>query len=321
MKGSEKFVIGVDIGATNIKTGVVGTNGSILNQVTLPTMADHGPAVVIDQIVKSIRNSSLSYSFKDCIGIGIGAPGVVSSEDGKVRNPPNFSDWDSVDVCKEIKKIFPMRVLVENDANCAALAEARFGAGVDFKDFLFVIWGTGIGGGIILDHKLFRGKDGGAGEIGHVSIDYKGEQCNCGGTGCIESYVGQKYLSKRTKEILLKLNKNDRKIIEDLVGGDFDKIEPAILSRAAEMGDPTSISVLENAGKLMGVAFASVLNVLDLEVVIIGGGVSAVPDFVYKSILDTIRARVLKPHKAGIKVIRAKLGNNAGIIGAASLVL
>jgi len=321
MKGSEKFVIGVDIGATSIKTGIVGMNGSILNQVSFPTLADRGPALVIEQIIKSIRNSLASYSLEDCMGIGIGAPGVVSNEDGKVRNPPNFSDWDSVDVAKEIKKIYPRRVLVENDANCAALAEARFGAGVDFKDFLFVIWGTGIGGGIILDHKLFRGKDGGAGEIGHVSIDYEGEQCNCGGIGCIESYVGQRYLSKRTKEILLKLNKNERKIIEDLVGGDFDKIEPAILSRAAEMGDPTSISVLENAGKLMGVAFASVLNVLDLEVVIIGGGVSAVPDFVYTSILDSIRARVLKPHRAGIKVIRAKLGNNAGIIGAASLVL
>jgi glucokinase len=212
-------------------------------------------------------------------------------------------------------------VHIENDANCAALAEARFGAGKEFKDFLFVIWGTGVGGGIILNHRLFHGPGGGAGEIGHLSIDYEGAACNCGGTGCIESYIGQRYLSQRTKDILRTLDSDKREIIVKLVKGDLDRIDPAIVSKAAELGDPTAISILKEAGTLLGAALASIMNVLDLEIAVIGGGISAAPGFVYEAILSSIRSRVLKPHQAGVKVIRAMLGNNAGIIGAASLVL
>jgi glucokinase len=184
-----------------------------------------------------------------------------------------------------------------------------------------VIWGTGVGGGIILDHKLFNGPGGGAGEIGHLSIYYKGAKCNCGGTGCIESYIGQRYLSQRTKEILKTLSPDKREIIVKLVDGDLDKINPAVISKAAEFGDPTAISILKEAGTLLGAALASIMNVLDLEVAVIGGGISAAPDFVYDAILTSIRARILKPHQPGVKVIRALLGNSAGIIGAASLVL
>jgi glucokinase len=321
MKSKKSFAIGVDLGATTVKTGIVETNGSISDQISFESKADKGPAVVIQQIIFSIQQVLGKHELRDCKGIGIGTPGVVSSKDGTVQHPPNFANWTSVDVAKKVRQSFPVPVHVENDANCAALAEARFGAGIEFKDFLFVIWGTGVGGGIILNHRLFHGPDGGAGEIGHLSIDYNGAACNCGGTGCIESYIGQRYLSQRTREILKTLGNDEREIIVKLVNGNLDKIEPAIISKAAELGDPTAISILKEAGTLLGAALASIMNVLDLEVAVIGGGISAAPAFVYEEILSSVRARVLKPHKAGVKVVRALLGNNAGIIGAASLVL
>jgi glucokinase len=322
MNTKKTYAIGIDIGATTIKAGIVNKNGTIPDQLSSDTKAEKGPAVVIQQIVFTIQELFGKHNPSECIGIGIGAPGVVSTIDRTVQHPPNFSDWTKVDVAGQIRKKFKIPVQIENDANCAAIAEAKFGAGIEFKDFLFVIWGTGIGGGIILDRKIYRGPNGGAGEIGHVSIDYNGRLCNCGSYGCIESYIGQKYLSQRTREILLATSKSDIQTkIEKLVNGDLNLIDPAVISQAAEEGDPIARDVLTEAGTLLGYALASTLNVLDLRVVIIGGGVSAAPAFVYEAIIKSLRSRVLKPHKEGIRVIRAKLGNTAGIIGAAILVL
>jgi glucokinase len=211
-------------------------------------------------------------------------------------------------------------VFIENDANVAAIAEATHGAGRDYKDFLFVIWGTGVGGGIILNHKIFRGPQGGAGEIGHITIDYNGPACNCGSRGCIESYIGQRYLSHRTAELLRNLSPGATPSrIVSLVEGNLSKIDPYIISKAAEDGDATARTVLEEAGELLGYALASALNVLDLRVVIVGGGISAAPQFVFKAIESALHSRVLRTHKSSVRVLKAALGNDAGIIGAANL--
>lgn len=322
MNARKTFAIGVDLGATTIKVGIVGKNGNIPDQLSVDSKANKGPAVVIQQIIFAVQELISRYKISECSGIGIGAPGVVSSTDGTVQHPPNFTDWTKVDLGKNIRKAFKLPVFIENDANCAAMAEARYGAGIEFKDFLFVIWGTGVGGGIILDRKIFHGPHGGAGEIGHISIDYNGRQCNCGNFGCIESYIGQRYLSQRTREIIQSLPKDGTlSKIELLVDGNLNKIDPAIISQAAEDGDPTATTVLGEAGTLLGCALASILNVLDLRVVVIGGGISAAPAFVYEAIISSVRERILKPHKENVRVIRAKLGNTAGIVGAASLVL
>jgi len=321
MNSKKSFAVGIDLGATTIKAGVVEKNGSIPDQFSVDSKANKGPKMVIQQIIFTIQELFGRHKPSECAGIGIGTPGLVSIDSGTVQHPPNFVDWGTVDITKEVRKAFKMPVFVENDANCAAIAEARYGAGIEFKDFLFVIWGTGVGGGIIIDRKIFRGPHGGAGEIGHISIDYNGRLCNCGNYGCIESYVGQRYLSQRTKEILTSAKDGLHTKLEQLVDGNLNKLNPEIISQAAEEGDQTAIGVLEEAGELLGCALASILNVLDLRVVVIGGGISAAPAFVYESIITSLRSRILKPHKEGVRVIRAKLGNKAGIVGAASLVL
>jgi glucokinase len=313
-----KSVIGVDLGGTTIKAGVVSAGGSILYQNKFPTLADRGPAVVVQQIATAIRDAIKQAGRTGTEGIGIGAPGVVDDE-GVVKAPPNFADWDVVPLKLEISKLFRGTLIgVENDANAAAIAESKFGAGVDHPNFLFVIWGTGVGGGIILDRKIFRGPTGGAGEIGHISIDYKGPQCNCGNVGCVEAFVGQRYLSQRSAQ---KLQNHPESRILQLVGGDFSKIEPVYISQAAHEGDSVAREMLIEAGELLGVGLASVMNIMDLRVSIIGGGISAAGDFVMQAVQESVIRHVLKPLRNEIRVLPAKLGNNAGLLGAAGLVM
>ena len=315
---SSPNVIGVDLGGTTVKSGLVSTTGEILCENKLPTRADEGPDAVIGQIEAGIRELMARDGSPKAPAIGIGAPGVVNDQ-GVVQAPPNLKGWDSVPLAEELMKRLPgQRVVVENDANAAAIAESRFGAGRGIPNFLFVIWGTGVGGGIILNGKIHRGPTGGAGEVGHISIDFNGPACNCGGHGCVEAYIGQRYLSQRTAE---RLRRHPDSSLLRLIGGDLTKLEPVYIAQAAEQGDAFAREVLSEAGRYLGVAIAAVMNMLDLRVSIIGGGISAVGDFVLDATADSVRGQVLKPLRPGIRVLRAQLGNAAGVLGAAGLVL
>lgn len=313
-----QYAIGVDLGGTTVKTGLVADTGSITYQNKFPSASGDGPKAVLKQIAFSVEDAMKHCDGHDIAGIGIGAPGVVDN-DGLVKAPPNFAHWDQEPLGKDLQKSFAgIPVRVENDANCAAIAESKFGAGKNFSDFLFIIWGTGVGGGIILNRQLYRGSTGGAGEVGHVSIDYNGPLCGCGSRGCIEAYIGQKYLSQRTVE---KLKAQPTSLILSLVGGDYSKIEPIYLSKAAQAGDQLARSILLEAGTFLGVAIGAVMNTMDLRISIIGGGISAAGDLVINAVKESVRAHVLKPLKDEIQVIQSQLGNDAGILGAAGLVL
>ncbi len=314
---SNEFVVGVDLGGTTVKTGLVSSDGRIVYQNKFPSNAVLKQDDVLRQIESSIRDATDHSDGATVRGIGIGSPGMVD-DDGNVKAPPNFADFDNVPLRKKIEDIFSIPVQVENDANAAAIAESRFGAGKPFPDFLFVIWGTGVGGGIILNRKIFRGPTGGAGEIGHICVAYQGVQCNCGSWGCVEAYVGQKYLSQRTAE---KLKKNPKSRIVEMVEGNLDRIEPVYIARAAKEGDVFAREVLLEAGLLLGVALGAVMNTMDLRVSIIGGGISGAGEFVMDAVKKSVQNHVLKPHRPDIKVLPAKLGNDAGILGAAGLVL
>jgi len=315
---NQDVAIGIDLGGTTIKAGVVSSEGSILYQNKVPTYADRGPVTVVQQIDLAVKDAVNKFPDAHVLGVGIGSPGVVD-DDGVVKAPPNFVHWDEVPLKQELTKLFPdARIGVENDANVAAIAESKFGAGVQFPNFLFVIWGTGVGGGIILNHKIFRGPTGGAGEIGHITIDYNGPQCNCGNIGCVEAYVGQRYLSQRAAQ---RLQSHPESRILKLVNGDFSRIEPVYISQAAHEGDEVARAILVEAGQLLGIGLASVMNIMDLRVSIIGGGISAAGDFVMNAVQKSVVQHVLKPLRNDIRVLPARLGNNAGILGAAGLVM
>jgi glucokinase len=319
MKNSNaQFAIGVDLGGTTVKTGLVTRTGEIEYHNKFDSNGEQGPEAVMEQIALSVNDAMNHRDGRAIIGIGIGAPGVVDN-DGFVKAPPNLARWEAVPLAKELGKRFNgIPVNVENDANCAAIAESKFGFGREHPNFLFIIWGTGIGGGIILNRRLYRGTSGGAGEVGHICIDLNGPMCGCGSRGCVEAYIGQKYLSQRTVE---KVKANPSSQILKLVGGDYSKIEPIYISQAASAGDNLAQSILAEAGTFLGVAVGAVMNTMDLRVSIIGGGVSAAGDLIINAVRDSVRAHVLKPLQNDIQVIQSELGNNAGILGAAGLVL
>lgn len=310
-----KFAIGVDLGGTFIKAGVVSISGEVLIEDSIPTEAEKGPSHVIEQISKIVKKLNENFKNGEIIGVGIGAPGQVDPQGG-VKYPPNFPGWTVVYLAKEVEKKTGLKSVVDNDANVAAIGEAKFGAGKEHPNFIMVTLGTGIGGGIIIGGKIYRGPTGGAGEIGHVSINFEGPKCNCGNYGCVEAYVGQKYLSNWVAK---ELEKNPSSKIVEIVNGDLSKIEPYIISLAAEQGDEFAMNVWKKAGFYVGVMLASVMNLFDINVAVVGGGIAKAGKILFDAMNETVRARALKPIAEKAIVIPATLGNRAGILGAGAL--
>ena len=271
---------------------------------------------VIAQIKYGINVLLHKNKYKLC-GIGIGAPGTVSIKKGIVENPPNLPGWGKINLGKIIKKEFNLKVHVDNDANAAAIGEMIFGAGKKIDSFVMITMGTGVGGGIVFNRKIFRGEHGGAGEVGHITIDYKGDKCNCGSFGCIEAYAGNAYIIRRVNS---QLNDHPDSIIWDLINKNLDNLTPRIINAAAVKGDDFAKSVIHDLGYFLGAALSSVNNLLDISTFIIGGGVAGFGAPLFNSIKEIMSQRVLTPLRPKIKIIPAKLKNDAGIKGASSLV-
>ncbi|HRI47312.1 MAG TPA: ROK family protein [Ignavibacteriaceae bacterium] len=316
MKKSNKFAVGVDLGGTYIKFGLVSSDGKIVSKSFLESKAETGPDAVIKQIKKGV-SAIVEQSNVKINGIGIGAPGVISIKKGTVENPPNLPGWGKVHLGKIIQKEFDIDTHVENDANAAAIGEMIFGAGKKLNSFVMITLGTGVGGGIIFDRKLFRGETGGAGEIGHLSIDFNGAKCNCGSVGCIEAYSGNNYI---IHDVLKDYKSQKSSLVFKLIENNLDLLTPKVISQAAEQNDNYAINVISNLGTRIGYAMASVANLLDLTTIIVGGGVSGFGTRLLEAIENGMRERVLQSLKPRVKVISAKLSNDAGIQGASSLV-
>jgi glucokinase len=316
MTKKNKYAIGVDLGGTTIKLGIVTNTGRLIKKISVRTEAEKGPKKVIDNIIAGI-NQLTSDSNTKISGIGIGCPGVVTPGKGIVENPPNLPGWKKVNIAKVISKRFNKRVNVDNDANAAAIGELTFGSGRKYKSFIMITLGTGVGGGIVINKKIYHGDFGAAGEIGHISIDYKGPKCNCGSYGCIEAYAGNQYLRDRVRH---QLKKHPESKLWKIIGNDLNKVSPRNVQLAAETGDAFAKSVIEELGFHLGSAFASLCNVLDVSVFIMGGGIAGFGKPLFDSIKKTISRRVMAPIRPRVRVLPAKLKNDAGIKGASALV-
>ncbi len=311
-----KYAIGVDLGGTKVKLGIVTSEGRIVKKISVPTLANDGPEKSIGQIKKGIK-SLLKGNKKLIQGIGIGSPGTVALKKGTVENPPNLPGWGKVHLGKIISEEFKIKTHVENDANAAAIGELIYGSGKDLTSFIMVTLGTGVGGGIIFNRKLFRGDHGGAGEIGHITIDHNGKECNCGSFGCLETYLGNNYLVEEVRH-QLELNKDS--IIYKLLDNNLDNLSPKVIHDASLLGDKFSQNIIANLGETLGHGLASVVNIFDIANIIIGGGVAGFGRPLFNSVKESVKSRVLTPLKPKIKVLKASLKNNAGIKGASSLV-
>jgi glucokinase len=316
MNRNNKYAIGVDLGGSSIKLGIVTNTGRLVKKISIHTEAEQGPIKVIEKIKSCIKILTVKSKFK-IEGIGIGCPGVVTPGKGIVEKPPNFPGWEKVNIGKIIYREFKKPVFVDNDANAAAIGELTFGNGKNFKSFIMITLGTGVGGGIVINKKIYHGDFGAAGEIGHISIDYNGPKCNCGSYGCIEAYAGNHYLRERVRAELINHPVSQ---MWKLIDNDLSKVSPRIVQQAAELGDAFAQAVIDELGVQLGSAFASLCNVLDVSVFIMGGGIAGFGKPLFDSIRKTIFQRVVAPIKPRVKVLPAKLKNDAGIKGASALV-
>ena len=315
-----RLLLGIDIGGTNIKIALIDKKGRIKAKKTFPTADFKGNRALIERITGETKKLLAEYGVvkKDIIGVGVGAPGAVDIRSGTVHYLTNVPDWSEVPLGNILKNKLGLLTFVDNDVNVMALGELFFGSGIGAKNMLCVTLGTGVGGGLILEGRLYRGSSYAAGEFGHVPINITGPRCNCGSWACVEAYVGNNYI---VRDVITQIKNGEKTLIKKLVNGKLSKITPEIISRAARAGDRFAKEIWRDVGNKVGTGLAGVVNLLNVEKIVIGGGVAEAGKILFDSIKKTIAARAMKLPAKTVKVVKAKLRRDAGLIGAAALVL
>ena len=310
--------IGIDIGGTNIRFGVVDRDGNIIARKRTKTEAGEGFGRILGRLQKGIYSltEKVSEGGHTLKGIGIGVPGIISSEEGIVRFSPNLPGWVDVPLRDSVANFSNAPVHVENDANAYALGEATFGAGRGADSMLCITLGTGVGGGIILDKRLWRGENGMAGEVGHMTVEPLGYRCPCGNTGCLERYSSATALIDRT---VLALVKGKKSILSEMYELDPASITPELVANAARNGDRLAISMYGDVGKYLGIASAGIINLLNISRIVIGGGLAGSWDLFIGPLKGEIQSRAFKIPASRCDVVPGALKDDAGVLGAASL--
>lgn len=307
--------IGIDLGGTNIKAALVDNKKGFIETTSIPTHADLGKEHVFDRIAMAVKDLLDEHDVKP-IGIGMGLPGMVSMDRKTVKNPPNLPGWKVENVADEVKKRTGFNCVIENDANLAALGSACFGIGESFGSFIMVTLGTGVGGGIIIDQKIYRGIHGMAGELGHVIINYHGPLSNSNTRGGIEAYLGQRFLSRFAADTI---RQNPDNPLYAKFQKNFDKLEPVDLYRAAEAGNDLGIDILRQAGEKLGYAIVNYVHILDINKIVLSGGVAKAGKWILEPAEETARKYLMPPFREGFEIVYESLGNDAALLGAASL--
>jgi glucokinase len=312
-------VIGVDMGGTKILSAVIDAEGNILGTAKVSTKAGRGAVEVIDRIANCIQQavSESGVDAESIQAVGIGAPGPLDPATGVVIFAPNLG-WRDVPLKAELEARVGFPTFVDNDVNVGTLGEHVFGAGRGVQNVVGIFVGTGIGGGIILQGELFHGASKTAGEIGHIIVKAGGPRCGCGTRGCLEAIASRTAMTKQFQKAILK--KGKKSVLSELTGGDLESIRSGVLVKAVRMDDKLTLKVFKKVTKYLGIGIGSIVNFLNPEMIVLGGGVVEALDDTF---LDNIRAAVEKyslPNTLdGVQIVPAELGDNSGILGAAAL--
>ncbi|MEX0649309.1 MAG: ROK family protein [Balneolaceae bacterium] len=309
------IAIGIDMGGTNIKAAIVDQEKGFLHTTSIPTLADKGKEHVFDRVAMAVNDLIKEHNVKP-IGIGMGLPGMVSLDRKTVKNPPNLPGWKVENVSKEIQDRTNLQCVIENDANVAALGSARFGVAKEMNDFIMITLGTGVGGGIIMNNKVYHGTTGAAAELGHVIINYHGPLSNSNTRGDIEAYLGQRFMSRFAADTIRQHTDNP---LYEKFHTDFEKIEPVDLYNAAKSGNELAVEILRKTGEKLGYAIVNYIHVLDIRKIIVSGGVAKAGEFILGPAYDAASQYLMPPFLEGFEIIYESLGNEAALLGAASL--
>ncbi|MES2179602.1 MAG: ROK family protein [Gemmatimonadota bacterium] len=320
MTDREQFIVGVDLGGTNIAAGAMSVDGTKhLAMRSIPTNAsvgDEGVAERIAGVVQSVILETIEKtgaSSRDFIGIGIGAPGPLDRERGIVLVAPNLG-WKDFPLRDRIQDRLNLPATLDNDANCATFGEWWQGAARGGRNVVGLTIGTGIGGGLILDGALYHGSSDMAGEIGHTTIDLNGRHCKCGNYGCLEAYASASAIATRAREVLVRDEMGS--IIPLLVNGKVEDITAAIVYEAARQGDQVASEIVRDTAKYLGAGVANLLNVFNPDIVVLAGGVAAAGDALFVPLRVEVRRRAFSPAVRAVKIIPGELLGTAGVVGA-----
>jgi glucokinase len=313
------YYAGLDIGGTSIKFGLVDSTGKILLRDQKPTMVEKGAKPLL-HLITNIAENLLFHAADEEIPVkwlGVGSPGTIDNVTGVVTGRcPNIPDWVGTEIGPHLTKHLNTPVYVDNDANAMALAELRFGAARRFESALCITVGTGIGGGIIIDRTIWRGSSFSAGEVGHIVINTDGPKCRCGNTGCLEAYCSSEAILERVRK---KSRNGLSEIMSNIVSGHLGNLNIKKLFAAAKKGDEIALEALEETATILGAGLSGVVNLLNPEALILGGGIIEGGAGFIETIGAEIRRRAFPSATENLRILKAELGNDAGFIGAGLL--
>ncbi|HEU5169356.1 MAG TPA: ROK family protein [Gemmatimonadales bacterium] len=313
-----RFALGIDIGGTNLVVGAVAVDGSELHGLrTEPTRAEEGADAVVQRILTMARAAIAQLRFErpeaEILGVGVGAPGPLDTKRGIVLLTPNLG-WVNLPLRDIIQRGAGIATALDNDANCATLGEWWCGAARGARHAIGITIGTGIGGGIIVDGRLYHGASDVAGEIGHTTIEVDGRKCGCGNYGCLEAYASGPAIARRAVEAL---ESGVPSRLANYVGGSLAKVTAQTVYEAAREGDELAEEVVHDTAKFLGVGIANMINIFNPEVVVVFGGVTRAGDRLFVPLRREVARRAFKPAVAVCRIVPAELTGTAGVYGAA----
>ncbi len=312
--GAAGVTVGVDIGGTKVAAVLLDEHGRMLARMKVPTRAEGGFATSLAQVVSVVREMLSRARAKGLSvhALGVGCPGPLDPRAGVVYRPPNLPGWDEVPIRSLLEEETGLPVCVDNDGNLAALAEAAFGSGRGVGHLVYFTLGTGVGGGVVADDKVFYGKRGAAAELGHLVVEAGGRPCRCGGRGCLEAYVSGPSLVRRTKEAL-------EAGAYSVYLRPEQELTPARVTEAARAGDPLAKEIWEETIAYLAAGVVSAVHAFDPAMVVIGGGMAAIGDMLFLPLRGLVEKWVMAYPGRGLRILPSCLGTDAGVVGAAWL--
>ena len=316
----EQYIVGIDLGGTNIVGGAMTADGSRhVAMRSIPTMSSVGDEGVAERIVGLVEGVILDTieqggtTRRDFIGIGIGAPGPLDREKGIVLVAPNLG-WKDFPLRQRIQDRLNLPTTLDNDANCATFGEWWQGAARGGRNVVGLTIGTGIGGGLILDGALYHGSSDMAGEIGHTTIDLNGRHCKCGNYGCLEAYASAPAIATRAREVLVR--EEGESMIPSMVDGKLDDITAQTVYDAAKAGDQIASEIVRDTARYLGAGVANLLNIFNPDIVVLAGGVTAAGDALFVPLRGEVRRRAFTPAVNAVRIVPGELPGTAGVVGA-----
>jgi glucokinase len=312
--------LGIDLGGTKIVAGLVERTGRILAKEYRDTEAAEGPAAVFDRLIEATAEilAARSVEISEVTAIGVAAPGPIDVASGTVTAPPNLPGWHDVPLAALIQERLSLPAYLGNDANAAALAEFTFGAGRGCRHMIYVTASTGIGGGFVLNGRLYQGGAGAAGEIGHMTLLPDGPLCGCGNRGCLEAFASGTAIAREARE---RVSRGVPTLIVDLVGGDLTQISAKVVAQAADQGDIEAQEILSEAMGYLGIGLANLVNLFNPQIIVVGGGLTNMGERLFNPVRRMINRRAFPVSARTVEVCPAQLGSDVGLLGAAAVAM